>query len=465
MNELCTLNATDLLDVLNTRRASCVEVIQAFIAEIESLNPSINAIVTTTFEQALTRAAELDTQSPEALPLYGLPVAHKDLVSTKGVRTTFGFPPYKNNVPSHNELIVDRMHDAGAIMLGKTNTPEFGAGSHTFNRVFGATRNPYNLERTVGGSSGGAAAALAARILPIADGSDTGGSLRNPAAFCNVVGFRPSQGRIPRQPGGNPWSDISQLGPMARNIDDVALLFSALAGPDETAYGCLETPGEEFRSIDALPVKNMRIGYSRDFACLPVATEVADTLDRFVKQLAAEGAIVDEVAPDFTDARRIFHILRAIGFMRYADMPQAMFDELKDTIKWNFEASKSLTLKDLRWAHQARRRLIENSLTLFQSHDLIIGPTTQVMPFPIETDWVREINGKQMTTYIEWMEACSFVSVTGLPSLSLPAGFSSELPVGAQLIAPLLADKKLLQMAKGIEEATAHANVAPGICT
>lgn len=461
MNELCKLKAIELADLLRTRQVGVLEVVDEFLAHIESINPKVNAIVTTTFDAARAHAKKLDSSDDQELPLFGLPVAHKDLVATKGVRTTHGFPPHKNNIPEHNELFVDRMRNAGSILFGKTNTPEFGAGSHTFNRVFGPTRNPYDLERTVGGSSGGAAACLAARMLPIADGSDTGGSLRNPAAFCNVIGFRPSQGRVPMLPSGNPWADISQLGPMARCVDDVALLFSVIAGPDARAYGCLEAKGEEFRQINARSVRGLRIGYSRDLGGLPVEKEVTDALDLFVQGLEREGAIVTVVRPDFTDARGIFHILRAIGFMSYGDMPRSMYEQLKDTIKWNYEASQKLRMEDLRWAHLRRKQLINRFLSLFDENDLVIGPTTQVMPFPVETDWVRQIDGRKMETYIEWMEACSFVSVTGLPALSLPAGFNGGLPVGAQLIAPLRADKQLLEIAKGIEEVTNHAFRVP----
>ena len=461
MNELCQMKAIELTNLLKTRQVGVSEVVDAFIDHIESINPKVNAIVTTTFDIARERARHLDSTTDKELPLFGLPVAHKDLVATKGVRTTYGFPPYKDFVPAHNELIVDRMRNAGSVLFGKTNTPEFGAGSHTFNRIFGATRNPYDLNRTVGGSSGGAAACLATRMLPIADGSDTGGSLRNPAAFCNVVGFRPSHGRVPTRSSGDPRSDISQLGPMARCIDDLALLFSVLAGPNSRTYSCLETEGKAFKEIKSRSVNGLRVGYSQDLGGLPIEKKITESLDRFVEKLEREGAIVNMVSPEFSGARRVFHVLRVLGFMRFGDFSKEMFGELKDTIKWNYEASLELGLQDYRNSIIKRQELIDRFLTLFEYNDIVIAPTTQVMPFPIENDWVREINGKKMKTYIEWMEACSFVTVTGLPALSMPAGFSDGLPVGAQLIAPLRADKQLLEIAKGVEEVTNFASIVP----
>ena len=251
-NELCLLTATELAHRIATKEISSREVTEAHIARIESINPTINAVVTTVFDLALNRADELDNAAEITGPLHGLPILHKDLVPTRGIRTTYGATFYADHVPDFDQLIVERMRNAGAITLGKTNTPEFGAGSHTYNRVFGLTRNPYDTSRSCGGSSGGAAAALAARMIPLADGSDTGGSLRNPAAFCNVVGFRPSPGRVPFYPSRNPWSDLSTEGPMARTCADVALLFSVLAGPDPRLPGLLETEGSAFRRISPI---------------------------------------------------------------------------------------------------------------------------------------------------------------------------------------------------------------------
>ena len=458
--DLCALAATELRRLIACREASCREVLDAHIARIEAVNPAINAIVTKTYEQARHQADELDANHRSGRePLLGLPVAHKDLVATRGVRTTYGSPLYADHIPRADDRIVRRLRRAGAVMVGKTNTPEFGAGSQTFNRVFGATRNPYDLAKTCGGSSGGAAAALAARMLPIADGGDTGGSLRNPAAFCNLVGFRPSPGRIPHD---DPWNDLSTLGPMARTVDDVALMFSALAGPDAGVPHCLQEPGSAFAAVEPIDLATLRIAVSEDFDGLPVQQPVREVLRGLGDVLARAGARVVAAAPPLDDARRIFHILRATGFRRrFGGMTAAQQAQLKDTIRWNLEAGNALTMTDYDWVFPARARLVAGVAAFFEEVDLLIGPATQVMHFRIETEWVREIDGRRMKTYIEWMEACSWITVTCCPALSLPAGFRDGLPVGAQLIAPLRADKFLLRAAKAIEAITRYAAQAP----
>ena len=464
MLELCMLDARTMLALLRKGKISCLELLEAHISQIEKFNPRINAIVTRTFELATRRAQELDARQDRELPLFGLPIAHKDLLATKGVRTTFGFPRYRDFVPETDAWIVTRMRDAGAVMVGKTNVPEFGAGSHTFNRVFGATRNPYDLSRTVGGSSGGAAAALCSRMVPLADGSDTGGSLRNPAAFCNVVGFRPSPGRIPAGPNGDSWTDLSQLGPLARTIDDVALLFSVLAGPDKRALRMLETPGTEFSEIEPTQLKGLRVAFTTDFGCLPVERQVRETLLNFAARLEQEGANVESDTPNLECAKRVFGILRSLGFRRrFRQTSKNEYNQLKDTIQWEIDRAKTLTLEVVEHAFEERSKLVRGTLAFFQNYDVLLGPATQVMQFPIEVDWVREINGQEMATYIEWMEACSLISTIGFPSLSLPAGFCGALPVGVQVIAPIRQDLKLLQIAKAMESVTDFQSQVPSL--
>ena len=459
--DLCALPATELRRLIARRAVSCRETLEAHIARIEAANPAVNAIVTKCYERARRQADVLDANPSTQGPLAGLPIAHKDLVATAGVRTTYGSPLYANHVPTKDDLVVRRARRAGAVMVGKTNTPEFGAGSQTFNRVFGATRNPYDLSKTCGGSSGGAAAALAARMVPIADGSDTGGSLRNPAAFCNVVGFRPSPGRIPH---GDPWADLSTPGPMARTMDDVALLFSALAGPEPHMPNCLAEPGSAFMQVEPVDLAGLRVAVSEDFGALPVQQPVRTALRELGDLLARTGAQVVSAAPPLDDARRIFHILRATGFRRrFGPMSETQQAQLKDTIRWNLEAGLNLSIADYDWVYPARARLVARVAAFFKDVDLLIGPVTQVLPFDVETEWVREIEGQRMNTYIEWMEACSWITVTCCPALSLPAGFRDGLPVGAQLVAPLRADKFLLRTAKAIEAITGHAVKAPAV--
>ena len=457
--DLCALPATELRRLIARRAVSCRETLDAHIAHIEVANPAVNAIVTKCYARARRQADALDANPSTQGPLAGLPIAHKDLVATAGVRTTYGSPLYANHVPTKDDLVVRRARRAGAVMVGKTNTPEFGAGSQTFNRVFGATRNPYDLSKTCGGSSGGAAVALAARMVPIADGSDTGGSLRNPAAFCNVVGFRPSPGRIPH---GDPWADLSTPGPMARTVDDVALLFSALAGPEPHMPNCLAEPGSAFMQVEPVDLAGLRVAVSEDFGALRVQQPVRDALRELGDLLAQAGAHVVSAAPPLDDARRIFHILRATGFRRrFGPMSETQQAQLKETIRWNLEAGLNLSIADYDWVYPARARLVARVAAFFEDVDLLIGPVTQVLPFDVDTEWVREIEGQRMTTYIEWMEACSWITVTCCPALSLPAGFRDGLPVGAQLVAPLRADKFLLRAAKTIEAITGHSAQAP----
>ncbi len=463
MTDPYLLTATELRGVVARRELSCREVLEAHIERIDAVDPALNAIVTKTYELARARADDLDRNPNHHGVLAGLPIAHKDLLPTKGIRTTYGSPLYAEHVPEVDALIVERMRAAGALVVGKTNAPEFGAGSQTFNRVFGATRNPYDTTKTCGGSSGGAAVALAARMIPIADGSDTGGSLRNPAAFCNVIGFRPSPGRVPSFPG-DPWSDLSTAGPMARTVDDVALLFSVLAGPDPRVPNCLPEPGSAFRSVEPVDLSKLRIAVTEDFGGLPVAGAIRETIRNLGDALASAGATVIEAAPDLADARRIFHILRASGFRRrFGPLSEAEKAELKDTIRWNLDAGLELTVADYDWVYPARAALVARVGEFFGDVDLLVGPTTQVLPFDVTTDWVRDVEGKRMSTYIEWMESCSWITVTCCPALSLPAGFRNGLPVGAQLIAPLLEDAFLLRAAKAVEAVTGYASCAPAL--
>lgn len=490
--DLCFESAVGLRRLMDAGEASALEVLDAHIARVERHDGALNAVVTRCFEQARQRAAK----GTPAGPLGGLPIAHKDLTATAGLRTTYGSPLFANNVPKADSLLVARIKAAGALTIGKTNTPEFGAGSQTFNRVFGATRNPYDPSRTCGGSSGGAAVALAARFMPIADGSDTGGSLRNPAAFCNVVGFRPSPGRVPFGANENAaWTDISTQGPMARNVDDLALLLSVIAGPDAAVANALPEPGETFRAVAPASLRKLRIAVTEDFGALPVEAPIRHRLRDVAAQLEAAGATVVEATPDFADATRIFHVLRAERFRaRFSALPDAEKAELKDTIRWNAEAGEQLTHADADWVPGARSALVARTARFFDGFDLLIGPTTQVLPFPVETDWVREVEGQAMSTYIEWMQSCSWITVTCCPALSLPCGFAESpvgapashppeapgagsaagpagergpapranpLPVGAQLIAPLRADAFLLAAAKAVEEVVGSAHLPP----
>ena len=316
-SDLCFLTATELARRIRVRDVSVTEVVQAHLAQVERVNPKVNAIVTLTAERALADARAKDAalaRGEAAGPLFGLPVAHKDLVPTRGIRTTFGSPIYRDHVPDQDALLVERLRAAGAVTIGKTNTPEFGAGSQTFNEVFGRTLNPYDPTKTCGGSSGGAAVALACGMVPIADGSDTGGSLRNPASFCNVVGMRGAPGRVPPWPTDTPWSTLHVPGPMARTVADVALMLSAMAGPDPRSPIAIAEPGDRFRAPLGRDFKGVRVAWSRDLGGLPVDRRVTAALDAQRATFDALGCHVEDGQPDFAEARQIFQVLRALNF-------------------------------------------------------------------------------------------------------------------------------------------------------
>ncbi len=339
--DLCFTSATELARLIRERAITCERVMRAHLDQIERVNPKVNAIVTLLPDQAMqgAQAADRKLRSGERPgPLHGLPVAHKDLLVTKGIRTTFGSPVYKDFVPDTDAIIVERLRAAGAITVGKTNTPEFGAGSQTFNPVFGATRNPWDASKTCGGSSGGAAVALACGMVPIADGSDLGGSLRNPASFCNVVGLRPAAGRVPVWPSYNAWFPLAVLGPMGRTVEDVALMLSVLAGPDPRAPISIREPGSVFAGGLERDFHGLRVAWSKDLGGLPVDPRVAQALEPGREVLTALGIEVVDAEPDLSDADEVFRVSRAFNFeLSYGTLLDTRRADLKDTVVWNIE--------------------------------------------------------------------------------------------------------------------------------
>jgi amidase len=461
--ELCFLTATELARRIRRREVSCEEVMRAHLEQIERVNPAVNAMVTFLPEHALSAARAADAAlsrgsapSPEAAPLYGLPVAHKDLAVTKGIRTTFGSPLFRDFVPDVDALIVERLKAAGAITVGKTNTPEFGAGSQTFNAVFGATLNPYDRSKTCGGSSGGAAVALACGMVPIADGSDLGGSLRNPASFCNVAGFRPSPGRVPSWPVLNAWYPLSVVGPMARTVQDLALQLVAIAGPDVRAPLSIPEPGSVFAQPLERDFTGARIAWSRDLGGLPVEAHVSAALEAQRHVFEDLGMIVEEAQPDFADADEVFKVLRAYNFeLSYGALLDTRRDQLKDTVIWNIEAGARLSGPQVGRAEMKRTELYHRVRVFMEQYAFLAAPVAQVLPFDVGQEWVREIDGQPMQTYVDWMKSCYFITVTGLPAISVPCGFSSEgLPVGLQIVGRAQDDFGVLQLAHAFERHT-----------
>ena len=463
--------AVALAGMLRRREVSAREVVSAHIARIEAFDPAINAIVTRTFESALARAAAAD----EALAggrttglLHGLPVAHKDLADTAGVRTTYGSPIFAGNVPRRDALVVQRMAQAGAISLGKTNVPEFGTGSHTVNPVFGATHNPYQHGRSAGGSSGGAAAALAARLITLADGTDLGGSLRNPASFCNVVGLRPSPGRVPGWPLADVGDMFGVFGPMGRTVADAALLLAILAGPDPRVPLALDQPPpaisetEQVRALVDRDLTGIRIAWSPDLG-LPVEPDVLAVLAPARRVLAGLGGEVTDAAPDLSGADEVFRTFRAFAYATFrADLLARHPDQIGPEVTWNIQQGLQLTTADLSRATLLRVRLAEQVNAFFADVDVLACPATQVVPFDVTLDWVHEINGAPQQNYLDWMASAYLISATGLPAISVPAGFTAEgLPVGLQLVGKRRADWDLLAVARAFELATGYAARVP----
>jgi amidase len=470
VEDLCANDAVTLAGMLRRREVSAREVIAAHIARIEALDGPINAVVTRCFGTALAKATAAD----EALArgestglLHGLPVAHKDLHDTAGVRTTHGSPLFADNVPSQDALLVQRMAAAGAISLGKTNVPEFGAGSHTVNPVFGATRNPFDLSRSAGGSSGGAAAALAARMICLADGGDLGGSLRNPASFCNVVGLRPSPGRVP----GWPFSDVADVlgveGPMARTVADVALLLMVLSGPDPRVPLALDAapPVAEPDQIAGLlhrDLRGVRVAWSADLG-LPVEPAVRETLAPARQLLADLGCEVTDAVPDLSGADFVFRTWRAFRFAtNLGPLLRQHPGQIGPNVTWNIERGLELSVADLGRATLWQAALAERVSAFFDSYEVLACPVAQVVPFDVTVDWVHDIDGHPQHTYLDWMASAYLISVTGLPAISIPAGFTPDgLPVGLQLVGRRRGDWALLGVAHAVEAATGHGRRVP----
>ncbi|MCC6212462.1 MAG: amidase [Burkholderiales bacterium] len=457
MTDLCYTPATKLARLIHARKLSATEVMQAFVAQIERVNPKVNAIVTFLPEQALKKAKELDRKKTKPL-LAGLPIAFKDLLATRGIRTTMGSMIYKDQVPAEDALLVERLNAAGAITLGKTNTPEFGAGSQTFNLVFGATLNPYDLSRTCGGSSGGAAVAVAAGMLPFADGSDLAASLRNPGNFCNVVGFRPTPGRVPGYPAANAWDSQPVLGPIARTVEDAAFLLSAMAGPDPRAPLSIMEPGKIFAASLSRKFKKTRIAWSRDFGGLPMDPRVTMVLERQRKVFEDLGCVVEEACPDFSGAKEAFETLRAVSFaQRYAPLLREHRKQLKDTVVWNIEQGLALNGARVGRAEGLRTELFQRMRRFLEKYEFLLAPVNQLPPFPAAEEYPTVIAGEPMGNYLDWMKSCYYVTITSHPAISVPAGFTDDakpLPVGLQIVGRYRDDFGVLQIAHAFERET-----------
>ena len=457
--DLCFITAVEMASLVRRKKISARELTEAHLKQISRVNPKVNAIVTLVADQAMENARKADEDQARGKtlgPLHGLPVAHKDLIETAGIRTTFGSPIFKDNVPAADEILVERVKRAGAITLGKTNTPEFGAGSQTFNKVFGPTKNPYDLTKTCGGSSGGSAVALACGMTPLASGSDMGGSLRNPAAFSSVIGFRTAPGRVPVAAKGNAWSTLGVEGPMARNVPDLALLLSVMAGPDDRCPISISEPGSRFAGSLGRDFKGVRVAWFKNLGGIPFDSRVTNAVSAHRKTFESLGCIVEEAEPDFSGADEAFNRLRAWSYVAgYAALAQAHPGQVKDTILWEIERGSKLTTADLGHAVSMHSEVWDRMRVFQQKYEFFILPTTQVPPFDLTQEYVTEISGVKMNTYIEWMKSCYFISILENPSISMPCGYTPEgLPVGLQIVGRHRDEFSVLQLANAFEQAT-----------
>ena len=459
-DEICFMRAIDILQAIRNKKLSAREVMQAHLDQIHRVNPKVNAMVTLVPEDELmAQAAAAD----EALakgnwlgPLHGLPIGVKDLHETNGIRTTFGSPLHKDHIPDFDCRVVQREKAAGAIVIGKTNVPEFGLGSQTFNPVFGVTHNPYDLTKTCGGSTGGGCVALATGMVPLGDGSDMGGSLRNPPNFCNVVGLRPSPGRVPDVPTHLGWFTLPVSGPVARNVADCALLLSVLAGFDHHSPISIDQSGNQFaQPLGNRSFKGIRVAMFKDLG-LPWEPQVKSAVQAQRKVFESLGCVVEDAEPDFSDANECFLAWRHWSIeLSFGDLMATHGDQLNEYIHWHVEEGRRLTGPQLSRIEAKRSALYQRLCGFKNEYDFFIMPVNQVLPFDVNTHYPTEIAGLKMENYLAWMKSAYYISAAGNPAAAVPCAFSaSGLPIGLQIVGRHHDDWGVLQLAHAFEQAT-----------
>jgi amidase len=468
--DLCFTPAGQLVRMFGARKTSPLEVLQAVLARIDAVNPRVNAYVTVAREMALAaarRATQALGRGTRLPALHGVPVSIKDLTPTRGIRTTWGSRIYEHHVPAEDALAVARLKAAGAIVVGKTNTPEFGAGGNTFNAVFGATRNPWDLALTCGGSSGGAAVALATGMGPLASGSDLGGSLRTPAAFCGVVGFRTTPGLVPVYPRELAWDSLSVSGPMARTVGDTALMLSVMAGPDDRVPLSYDVDPRSLLSAVRRPsIRDWRVAWTPDLdGLMPVDSEVARVAEGVTRVFRSLGARVRAASPSFAELREIVLGTRGLSMVAlHADRLPEWGPQMQKGLVWNIEQGLGLTARDIARAEKLRSALWYRVQRFMEGYELLVLPTVAVRPFPVEQPYPTEINGKPIENYTEWFFLTYAISVTGLPVMSVPAGFTLDgLPVGIQIVGRRRQEAAVLRAAAAFEMAAPWADRIPPV--
>lgn len=466
VKDLIRKSARDLVRSLARREVSPLELIDASAERIAEVDPAVNALPTLCLDRARAAAERIMDDPPADPPpgyLYGMPVTVKDLSAVAGVRTTYGSPIHADNVPAASDFVVERMEAMGAVVIAKSNTPEFGAGSNTFNEVFGVTKNPWNTTTTCGGSSGGAAVSLATGEAWLAHGSDMGGSLRIPASYCSVVGLRPSPGRVPAGPGNLCFGNLGVQGPMGRDVGDCALLFDAQVGYDPRDPLSLEAPDRMFVDAVDRPTRPKRVAWSPNLGISPVDPEVASICYRATRRFEELGVAVEEACPDLSEARDIFQIERAVSFA--SDKEPTLRDhrdKLKPEVVWNIEKGLALTAADIGRTARARTAVYRRVARFFERYDILACPTVMAPPFDHSKRYLDQVNGVAFDNYVDWLMLTFLITVTCCPAISIPAGFtSSGLPVGLQLVAPLREEAKLLSASALLESLLGIAKAVP----
>ena len=467
-DELCWTSAADLAAAIRDRRLSPVEVTDAVLARIEAVNPQVNAYCTVVADRARAeaRAAEAAVMRGDALgPLHGVPISFKDLTPTAGIRTTFGSKIFEHHVPTDDAAVVERARRAGAIVIGKTNTPEFGCKGVTDNLIFGHTRNPWRLDRIAGGSSGGAGAAVAAGLGPIAEGSDLAGSIRIPAAVCGVVGLKPSLGRIPRVPVLNGYTALSHVGPLTRTVRDAALALSVWAGPDERDPQSLPATGDDFARAADGGIRGLRIGWSPDLGYAAVDPEIRRITAAAAKLFSTVGATVEESHPGFEDPLPLFIDLTApIRAASMAPHWEKWSEQMDPFLHLRMSHGEKMSAIDSERATHRRTAFWQTVRRFFERYDLLVTPTTSVAAFPIGVSYPAEIEGRAIDNQLQWFPFTFPFSITGQPAITVPCGFTAEgLPVGLQIVGKRFADATVLRAGAAFEAAQPWAARRPSL--
>lgn len=457
MPDLIKSTAQDIIQALREEKLSPHDLLDALEVRISQVEKAVNALPVLCFDRA-RQAADRIMKLPvdERGILCGLPVPIKDLDDVAGVRTTFGSLPFKNNIASKNCFLVEKLEAQGAIIYAKSNTPEFGAGGNTFNDVFGATRNPWDLTKTAGGSSGGAAAALSSGTAWLAQGSDNAGSLRSPASFCGIVGFRPTPGLVVRGPSVNPYQTLLSNGPMARNVEDVALFLDAMSGED--ACDPLSLSKSEYSSyLDATQKrkKPLKVAFSADLGLTPVDPEIAEICQKAALKWQDYGVTVEDATPDFSGTHESYQTLRAMEFyVSISHLGDDIRKQLKPELFENLEMGLNLTSKDIAVATHMRSKIRERVFHFFDDYDVLLLPTTIVAPFSVEERFLQSCNNIKFHTYTDWLAIAYAITLVSLPAISIPCGFTqSGLPVGLQMVSRARSESDLLGYALLMEEA------------